>query len=165
MFSESFGAALAAQFLQGLPDPFDFGARRFDLLAQTFEFLVASFDLAQSLRSALAERNHFGDRAAVFAFQRFEERNALLEGGELFRIEIELFGVLAERTRNFRKFDDAGGMRLGQHRLATGSIFSSSRSRRWVSASCGRMESSASERRREIAPASSIKRLLLAASL
>ena len=114
MFSDSFGAALVRNRRRVRPASIDFGARRFNLVAQSFEFLVASFDFAQLFCSSFAKRDHVGDRTAIFAFQRFEERDAIFERSELFRIKIELLGVLATRTRDLRKLDDAGRVRLGE---------------------------------------------------
>ena len=63
-----------------------------------------------SFGRAPAKLDHFGNRTAVFALQCFKKRNTLLERGELFRIEIELLGVIGERPRDFRQLHHGRGM-------------------------------------------------------
>ena len=81
-------------------------ANFFDFFAQALQLGVAAFDFLHSFGRALAKRDHFRDRTAVLALQSFEKRNALLERGELFRIEIEFFRVIGEGSRDFRKLHD-----------------------------------------------------------
>ena len=86
--------------------------RFLDLFRQSLQLRVAPFDFAHSLRRAFAEGNNLGNRAAVFAFQCLEKRDALFELRELFRIEIEFLRITIERARDFRQFDHGGCVRL-----------------------------------------------------
>src|SRR5206468_11166869 len=81
------------QFAERFACTIHFCAEIRDLFCETLQLRVPSFNLLHSFRRAFAERNDFSDAATVFPFQGFEERNALLKGSELFRVEIELFGV------------------------------------------------------------------------
>ena len=71
-FLASFGAAFARTLAQGCGVRFEAGPRFRDFFAESLQLRVASFDLAHSLRRALAERDHFRNRAAIFALQGFE---------------------------------------------------------------------------------------------
>jgi hypothetical protein len=43
---------------------------------------------------------------SLFSLERFEQIHPLFQGGELSRIEAELFGVLPERPRYLGELDD-----------------------------------------------------------
>ena len=74
------------------------------------------------------------NRSAVFALQGFEQGDALFELRELLRIEVELLRVTIEGARDFRQLDHGGGVG-SELSVRPGSIFSSSRRSRCVSAS------------------------------
>ena len=97
-----------AQLVQYFASAIHLCANFFDFVCESLQLRVASFDFAHPFRSALTEFNHLGNRAAVFSFQRFEKRNALLERGKLLRIEIEFFSIIGERARDLGEFDDGG---------------------------------------------------------
>src|SRR6185369_2069600 len=81
-----------------------------DFFSEPFQLGIAPFNFLHPFGRALAEGDHIRDRAAIFALQSFEERNALLERGELLRIEIEFFSISGERARNLGKLDHACSM-------------------------------------------------------
>ena len=134
MFSESFGAAFARNFAERFACAIHLRANVFDFFCKTLQLGVATFDFPHSFRRALAKRDHFGDRAAIFALQSFKERNALLQCGELLWIEIKFFGVSGKRARDLGKLDHAAAC-ADENCAIELSIFSSSRSSRCVSAS------------------------------
>ena len=70
------------------------------------------------MRGQLSEGDHLGNGRAVFALQRFEQSDPLLELRKLFRIEIEPFGITIEGSRHFRQFDNRAGMSSGSFRQA-----------------------------------------------
>ena len=118
-----FGRGFRPQFAQGFAAAVQICSRGFNFGGQTFQLGVASFDLAHSLGRAIAKLDHFGNRAAIFAFQSFEKRNALFERGELFRIEIEFLRVIGKRPRDLRKFDHGRLVRGGKLRNGIVDLF------------------------------------------
>ncbi len=139
-------------------------ARGGDVAFEAREFFAAGLDLVQARRRLLAKGDDLIEGGAVFALERFEKRDALLELRELHRVDIERIGVMLERARDFLEFDHGVGMGLREGRRRRDRAFSSSRKWRWTSARPERSESSASERRWMMRDESSMRRRLFEAT-
>src|SRR5207248_3379866 len=97
-----FGCRFRTQFSQSLAYSPQLCAVCRNLASQPLQLFIAPFDFSHSFSRALAKSDDFRNRRSVFSFQRFKERNPLLESGQLFGVESKVLGIATEVPRNFR---------------------------------------------------------------
>ena len=164
MFSESFGAALARSLRSASPARF-IRARTFSIsltrrsssASRPSIFCIRSAARLPNAMTSAIERPYF--RFKVSNNETRCSRAASCSGSR------SSFSAYVESSRAISDSSTTAAACADENCAIEPSIFSSSRSSRWVSASCERMESSVSESLLAIALASSINRLLLAVSL
>jgi len=93
------GGGSGAGFGKLLAERLDLRAAVGDLLFQARELTAARLDFLQTRARLGAEGQHGLDAPAVLALERFEKRDAGLQGGERRRVEIERIGVMLEGVR------------------------------------------------------------------
>jgi len=76
------------------------GGGFFEIRAESFENLVAVFDLGELAGDLFAEGDDFGDGLAVFPFESIDQGEAVFNFGEALGRSVDALGVVAERAGN-----------------------------------------------------------------
>ena len=84
----------------------------FDFLLQADQLGAARLDFVQALACCCAECGHGVERAAIFALERFEKRDALFDTRQLGGIDVEAFGIALQGAGDIFQLPDRLGMRL-----------------------------------------------------